>query len=132
MFSHCEITKDFSRAKKFFENIVSYTVGPYTLSDMIEQKKDFINVIDVREYDDYINGHIPYSLHIPYKKIKEHLDMLDKTKVNVLYTYNDTCPRAYNTALELIENHFPSVVLRGGFKFWKKSDLEVIKNDSDE
>ncbi len=128
MFSHCEVIKDLPRAKKFFENIISYTVGPYTLSDMIEEKKNFINVIDVREYNDYTDAHIPYSIHIPYKKLKEHLNMLDKTKINIIYTYNDSCPRAYKTALELIENHFPSVVLRGGFKSWKKSDLEIIKN----
>ena len=130
MFSHNEITKDLSRAKKFFENIVSYTIGPYTLSDMLEQKKDCINVIDVREYNDYLDGHIPYSIHIPYKKLKENLEMLDKDKVTIIYTYNDSCPRAYNTALELIEHHYPVVTLRGGFKMWKKSDLDVTKTDS--
>ena len=129
MFSHCEITKDLSRAKKFFENIISYTVGPYSLSDMLENRKDSINIVDVREYNNYIDGHIPYAMHIPYKDLKEHMGMLEKEKVTIVYTYTDSCPRAYNTALELIENHYPAVVLRGGFKAWKKSDLDIIKND---
>ncbi len=130
MFSHSEITKDLSRAKKFFENIISYTVGPYTLADIIEQYPDKINIVDVREYEDYLDGHIPYAMHIPYKESSDNLEMLDKSKVTVIYTYSDTCPRAYNTALELIEKHYPSVILRGGFKFWKKSELDIIKNDS--
>ncbi len=132
MFSHCEITKDLSRAKKFFENIISYTIGPYSLSDMLEQRKDAINIIDVREYNNYLDGHIPYAVHIPYKDLKKHLEMLEKDKVNIVYTYTDSCPRAYNTALELVENHYPAVVLRGGFKAWKKSDLDIIKNDSND
>lgn len=130
MFSHCEITKDLSRAKKFFENIISYTVGPFTLDEIIETRTNTINIIDVREYEDYIEGHIPYAVHMPYKEVEDNSDILDKNKVTVVYTYSDSCPRAYNTALKLIEKHFPSVILRGGFKEWKKFDFDIIKTDS--
>ncbi len=130
MFSHGEITKDLSRAKKFFENIISFTVGPFTLDDIIENRINSINIVDVREYNDYLNGHIPYAVHIPYKEVKEHLDMLDKDKVTVIYTYSDSCPRAYKSALELIEKHYPSIILRGGFKEWKKFELDIVKTDT--
>lgn len=130
MFSHDEITKDLSRAKKFFEDIISFTVGPFTLDDIIENRINSINLVDVREYNDYINGHIPYAVHIPYKEVKEHIDMLDKDKVTIIYTYSDSCPRAYKSALELIEKHYPSVILRGGFKEWKKFDLDIVKTDT--
>ena len=132
MFLHDdEITKDLSRAKKYFEDIISFTVGPYTLDEIIAHRIDTINILDVREYDNYIDGHIPYAVHIPYKEIKEHIEMLDKNKVTIVYTYSDSCPRAYNSALALIEKHHPAVVLRGGFKAWKKFDFDIIKNDSD-
>ncbi len=131
MFSHDEITKDLARAKKFFEDIISFTAGPYTLDEIIAHRPDSINIVDVREYDNYIEGHIPYAVHIPYKEIKEHIDMLDKSKVTVVYTYSDSCPRAYKSALELIEKHHPAVILRGGFKAWKKFDFDIIKNESD-
>ncbi len=130
MFSHGEITKDLSRAKKFFEDIISFTVGPFTLDDIIENRINSINIVDVREYNDYINGHIPYAVHIPYKEIKEHIDMLDKDKVTIIYTYSDSCPRAYKSALELIEKHYPSVILRGGYREWKKFDLDIVKTDT--
>ncbi len=132
MFSHSDITKDLSRAKKFFEDIVSFTIGPFSLNEMIKHRINSLNIIDVREYNDYIEGHIPYSIHIPYKEVKEHVDMLDKEKVTIIYTYSDSCPRAYNSALDLIEKHFPSVVLRGGFKHWKKFDFDIVKNNSDD
>ncbi|MCD7740565.1 MAG: hypothetical protein LUH11_04370 [Candidatus Gastranaerophilales bacterium] len=129
MFSHGEITKDLSRGKKFFEDIVSYTVGPFTLDEIISNRTNSINIVDVREYNDYINGHIPYAEHLPYNE-NENFDILDKNKVTVVYTYSDSCPRAYNSALKLIEKHYPAVILRGGFKEWKKFDFDIIKNDS--
>lgn len=130
MFLHGEITKDLSRAKKFFEDIISYTIGPFTLDDIIINKTNSINIVDVREYDDYIKGHIPYAVHIPYKEIQNHMEMLEKDKITVIYTYSDSCPRAYNTALALVEKHYPAITLRGGFKEWKKFDLDIIKTDS--
>ncbi len=131
MFSHGEITKDLSRGKKFFEDIISFTVGPFSLDEIISNRTNTVNIADVREYKDYINGHIPYAQHIPYKE-EENFDILDKDKVTVVYTYSDSCPRAYNTALKLIEKHYPAVILRGGFKEWKKFDFDIIKNDSDD
>ena len=130
MFSHIDITKDLSRSKKFFEDIISFTVGPFSLDEIIAHRIDSINIADVREYDDYIEGHIPFAVHIPYKQAKEHIDMLDKQKVTVVYTYSDSCPRAYNKALKLIEKQYPAVVLRGGFKEWKNFDFDIIKTDA--
>lgn len=132
MFFHSDITQDLSRAKKYFEDIVSFTIGPYSLDEMIAHRIDTLNIIDVREYEDYIEGHIPYAIHMPYKDIKDNVEMLNKDKVNIIYTYSDSCPRAYNAALALIEKHYPCVVLRGGFKEWKKFDFDIIKTDSDD
>ena len=132
MFLHENITKDLSRAKKFFEDIISYTVGPYTLDEIIANRVNTINIVDVREYNDYIEGHIPYAVHIPYKEVKDHVEILDKSKVTVVYTYSDSCPRAYKTALELIEKHYPAVILRGGMKEWKKFDFDIVKTNTDD
>lgn len=132
MFSQEKITKDLSRAKKFFEDIISFTVGPYTLDEMIKNKLDKINIIDVRDYDDYIEEHIPYAIHIPYKEMDEHLKMLDKDKTSIIYTYSDSCPRAYKSALQLLDEHYPTVVLRGGFKEWKHFDFDIIKSSSED
>lgn len=132
MFEYEKITKDLSRAKKFFEDIVSFTVGPYTLDEIIENRINTVNIVDVRDYDNFTDGHIPYALHIPHKQIEENLEILDKSKVTIVYTYSDSCPRAYNAALKLIENHFPAVVLRGGFKMWKKFDFDITKTDSND
>ena len=92
MFSKNITTKDLSRAKKYFEDIISFTVGPFTLDEIITHRVDTINIVDVRNYEDYIEGHIPYAIHIPHKEIQEHCEMLNKEKVTVVYSYSDSCP----------------------------------------
>lgn len=126
-----EITKDLPRAKKFFEDILSYTMGAYCLDKIIKEETNSINIVDVREYDDYIESHIPYAVHIPFKDAQNHIDMLEKDKITLVYTYNDNCPRAYKVALDLIEKHYPVEVLRGGFAKWQKLNFDTIKLDSE-
>ena len=132
MFTNEKITKDLSRAKKFFENIIAYTVGVFTLEDMIKNSLESINIIDVRDYNNYIEGHIPYAMHIPMSDIEEHCNMLDKSKVTIIYTHNDSCAKAYKAALVLLDKNYPCVVLRGGFEEWKHHELDIIKNSSEE
>lgn len=129
MFFHNDIAKDYTRAKKFFENILAFTIGTYSLRNLIKDKISDITIIDVREYDDYTKGHIPFAIHIPYEHVLEHINMLEKDKMIIVYTYNDSCPRAYKTALQLVDQHYHTVTLRGGFCKWNKHDFDVVKTD---
>ena len=53
MFPHKDITDDLSRAKKFFENIVSYTIGPFSLDKVISKKIDTKKAPDLKfKYDE--------------------------------------------------------------------------------
>ena len=49
MFFHDDLTKDLNRAKRFFEDILAYTIGPFSLEDIIENNINTINILDVRE-----------------------------------------------------------------------------------
>ena len=41
MFFHDDLTKDLNRAKKFFEDILAYTIGPFSLEDIIENNNNY-------------------------------------------------------------------------------------------
>ena len=127
MFTNEKITKDLSRAEKFFENIIAYTVGSFTLEDMIKNSLESINIVDVRDYDNFIEEHIPYALNIPISDIEKHYKILDKSRVTIVYTHNDSCEKAYKAALVLLKENYPCVVLRGGFEEWKYCGLDIIK-----
>lgn len=127
---HKEIINDFARAKHFFENITTYLVSPYSLNIMLKKNVDKFTLVDVRDYEDYIDGHIEYAEHIPYHKISEHFDMLDKTKPTIVYCYNSSCQRAAETALKLVENGYPASILDGGIETWEMFDFDLVRNSS--
>jgi len=102
---HEEIWKaaqDAGKAKDFFKAKLAHTIGPDRLKHLIDKQLDEFNLIDVRKYEDYIKGHIPYAVHIPYDQMEDQLVKLSKDKVNILY---------------------------GGFKGWKKRDFDIVEND---
>jgi rhodanese-related sulfurtransferase len=43
-----------------------------------------VSVIDVREHDEYISGHIPGAIHIPLSTIPVRLSEIDKSKTHYM------------------------------------------------
>lgn len=123
-------TKDTNKAKEFFLNKLAYTVGPERLKKAMEEYFEMINIFDVRDYEDYIKGHIPYAMHIPMDQFEDQLLQFSKEKINVIYSYCPLCQRAQKTAYLLADKGYPTMVLIGGFKGWKKRDLEIVETDS--
>ena len=129
---HKNIINDLERAKKYFEDISTYQISPYSLNGMIKKNSDAFKLIDVRDYEDYIDGHIEYAEYIPFNKIEENFDMLDKTKPTILYCYNSSCQRAVKAALKLVDKGYPSAILEGGMELWEDFDFEIVRNSSPE
>lgn len=42
-------------------------------------------LIDLRDYADYIRGHIPKAVNIPYDDLMDNINQLDKGKKYILY-----------------------------------------------
>ncbi len=126
------LTKDLHKAKEFFLEQISFIASIYELKNLIENDIENINIIDVRKYDDYIDGHIPYAIHIPYESMDEHLVMLEKNKINIIYCYDYNCKLGYKAAYKAVENGFPTKVLQGGYRAWKKMDYDIIKTSANE
>ena len=78
---------DTKRAQEYFKEKISFEIQPRELHELIKNNIENINIIDVREYDDYIDGHIPYAIHIPLNDFENHFVMLEKDKVNIVYGY---------------------------------------------
>ncbi len=130
MFKHLPITKDIHRAKKFFEDLLAYTTTPYSLNELLEKDIEEFNLVDVRAYDDYIDGHIPFAVHIPSDDIKGNIHILDKSKPTIIYCYEQHCHLAKNSALVLLDYGYPTIELEGGFAAWKKHGYDIVKTDS--
>lgn len=111
------------KAKKFFEDKITFTTGPIEVEHMIKEDDD-INIVDVRAAEDYEEGHIPGAVNLPQEKW-ETLDGLERDKTNILYCYSHVCHLAAKAAVEFAGRGFPVMEMDGGFKAWKDYDLEV-------
>lgn len=125
------LTFDSSKAKDYFLKEISFKTSPNELHENIKSDIKDINIIDVRAYDDYIDGHIPFAIHIPIDSLEEHLVMLEKDKVNVVYTYCSLCKRADKAAYVIAEHGYPVTVLMGGFKAWQKMEYDIVKTSAE-
>lgn len=122
-----KLTKDSKRAKEFFMAHLAFTISPNMLKELLKDNLNDIKIFDVRDYDDYVEEHIPYAVHIPLMQIDEHLEQFSKEKLNIFYGYNPICDRGKKAALFLADKNYPVKDLLGGFKGWVKNDFEVIK-----
>ena len=114
---------DPAKAKKFFEDKVTFTTGPIELQHMIEEEED-IHIVDVRAAEDYEEGHIPGAVNLPQEKWGT-FEGLEKDKTNILYCYSHVCHLAAKAAVEFAGKGFPVMEMDGGFKAWKQHDLEI-------
>ena len=124
-------TKNFtfnsSKAKEYFHEKISFEMSPWELKKHAEEKITSLNIIDVRDYDDYIDGHIPFATHIPVYDIEEHIKMFEKDVVNIVYSYCPCCTRASQCAAIIADNNHPVMILCGGFKAWKELNFDIVK-----
>lgn len=121
--------KNTGKAKDFFKEKLAHTIGPDRLKHLMDKHLDEFNLIDVRKYEDYINGHIPYAIHIPYDQMEDQLVKLSKDKVNILYGASLLCQLSQKAAYMLADEGYPVMEVIGGFKGWKKRDFDIVEND---
>ncbi len=123
-------TFDLKHAQEYFKEKISFEITPKELHNLIKENIENINIIDVREYDHYIDGHIPYAIHIPLNDFENHFVMLEKDKVNIVYGYCPYCSCADKAAVIMTQNHYPARVLKGGMKIWEKFDFDIVKTSA--
>ncbi len=130
MHSYSHATFNTDRAKEYFLDKISFSLGPVELKKMMKNDLEKFKLIDLRSYQDYIDGHIPYAEHIPVEQIEEHWNMFDRNKINIVYCYNPFCHIATKYAVLIAEKGYPVMELCGGFHAWKEFfNFDVVKND---
>jgi len=111
------ITKQTDRAKAFFEDKLAFTLGPVELKEMLNNSD--IQIVDVRNRDDYEKDHIPNAISIPGKDLDNFINKLSKDKTTIVYCYSQQCHLGAKTALRLAERGYPVMEMDGGYDAWK-------------
>ncbi|HEY4706553.1 MAG TPA: rhodanese-like domain-containing protein [Thermodesulfobacteriota bacterium] len=83
-------------------------------------------LIDARETDEYVRGHVAGALNIPAGAIEFGASELDREKTAVVYGNDGWSMEAYAAADKLRTLFFSDVrVLSGGFAAWKRNGRVV-------
>lgn len=85
-------------------------------------------VLDVRDTKDFKSGHIVDSLNIPYQKLAERTNELEKYKEKTLIIVDKMGQHSGASGRVLKEKGFSVNRLQGGITEWVGQNLPVVKN----
>lgn len=114
---------DPTQAKRYFEDKIKFTTGPVELDRMRNQKQDIV-IVDVREAEDYEQGHIPGAINLPHDRWNNPVGLSEDKQV-ILYCYSHVCHLAATAAVQLAGAGYPVMEMDGGWKAWQAHELPV-------
>jgi rhodanese-related sulfurtransferase len=98
-----------------------------TQATMLINRED-AQIVDVREPDEYVAGHLPESRNIPLGRLDERAGELDKFKETPLILVCQTGARSTGACKQLIKLGFGRVHnLEGGIDAWRLAGLPLKK-----
>ena len=84
--------------------------------------------LDVREDQEFRDGHILNALHIPYGVIEQSLAELESYKTRAIIVYCRSGQRSAQASSVLRKQGFEYIYkLNGGMLAWRGADLPVVK-----
>jgi rhodanese-related sulfurtransferase len=114
---------DTRKAVEYFEAKLEFTTGPIELHSLIE-KGESINIIDVRDTEEYRKGHIPGAINLPSDKW-DSFEGLSRDRTNIVYCYHQQCHLSAKACKYFAEQGFPVMEMEGGFEAWQLRNLPV-------
>ncbi len=91
-------------------------ITPEQVQEKIENEEN-VNIIDVREDHEVVNGMVPGAAHIRLGDIPERMNELDKDKEYILICHGGV--RSENAAHYLQENGYKVASMAGGMMHWQ-------------
>ncbi len=96
-------------------------ISPLRLYQLMDTKQD-IYLLDVRQPEEYQQGHLPHSQLIPLNDLENYIDILPKNKLIVVYCRKDS--RSQYACLQLKQYGFKHIkYLEGGILAWQQLDI---------
>lgn len=107
-------------------NINIQTIRADELEERVDSNDDDLVIVDVRSDAEYMNGHIPTSIHISLEQIDSDYTRLDKRKDYVFFCSAVSCGMSDTAARKLKDYGFHNLyVLEGGISAWEQSGYEL-------
>ena len=87
---------------------------------MLMEENNNIVVLDVRDKEDYEQGHIPNAINIPRKELDNRYTELSEDNLHIVYCYNQQCHLGLCACRFLATKDIPCMHMDGGYKTWSE------------
>jgi rhodanese-related sulfurtransferase len=116
-------THDPDRARAFFEDKLAFTTDPVALDHMLKSNENIL-VVDVRDSDDFAQGHIPGALSLPRERW-DSLEGMSRNRTYIFYCYTQACHLAAQACVKFAGRGYPVMEMEGGFAAWKAAEFDI-------
>lgn len=110
-------------AQEFSAEQILFTAGPLELNHQLEAR-EVLNIIDVREPNDFAKGHLPGAQNLPRHRWSDD-SLLRRDTVNILYGYSPKSNLAASAVMKFTRKGYPVMEMEGGFEAWAEKHLPV-------
>ena len=107
------------------KRIETSKISPVDLNRLLKSGDDSYQLVDVRDLDEFIEGHIPGAINIPVAGFSSSSGVLEKNKQIIVYC--NSGGRSYNAYRKLMKLGYKKIN-QAIFADWKEEGLEVADN----
>jgi len=104
------------------QRIETTKISPMDLSTLLRTKRDSVTLVDVRDPEEFAEGHIPGAINIPAATFASQSGTLDKKKQIIVYC--NSGGRSYNAYRKLIKLGYKTIN-QAIFADWKEAGFPV-------
>jgi rhodanese-related sulfurtransferase len=117
-----EVGYSFYKSGDYEKPIETNKINPIELKSLTETQPGKIQIVDVRDPEEYAEGHIPGAINFPLKDFALQSGMIDKTKKVVVYC--NAGGRSYKAYRKLMRLGYKDIA-QTLFADWKEAGLKV-------
>ncbi|GAB4345421.1 MAG: hypothetical protein Kow0089_22490 [Desulfobulbaceae bacterium] len=107
------------------KRIETTKITPENLNSLFQGGGDTFQLVDVRDPEEFAEGHIPGAVNIPVAEFASRSEVLDKEKKIIVYC--NSGGRSYNAYRKLMKLGYKKI-RQAIFADWKEAGLPVAKN----
>lgn len=117
-----EMGYSFYKGGDYEKKIETTKIVPLDLKMMMETEPDSVTLVDVRDPEEFAEGHIPGAINLPLNNFAAASGVLDKEKKIVVYC--NSGGRSYGAYKKLMKLGYKNIY-QAIFADWKEADLPM-------
>jgi rhodanese-related sulfurtransferase len=117
-----EMGYSFYKGGDYEKKIETTKISPQDLKKIMDVEPDSVVVVDVRDPEEFAEGHVPGAMNLPLKNFAAGSGVLDKGKKIVVYC--NSGGRSYGAYKKLMKLGYKNIY-QAIFADWKEADLTV-------